>query len=92
MAWCAAAQGQYDLLLKAGHVADSENGISAVRGHAQGIAVEQNIAASRAGGRSMFRRTRHLGLVDMTSIRGQHGPRIYRRNLRPPDGFTFAAA
>ena len=31
VAWCAAAQGQYDLLLKGGHVVDSKNGISAVR-------------------------------------------------------------
>src|ERR1051326_8803337 len=30
MAWCAAAQGQYDLLLKGGHVIDNKNGISAV--------------------------------------------------------------
>jgi len=52
MVCCAAAQDQYDLLLKGGHVIDARNGISAVRdvAIAQGkiAAVEQNIQASRA--------------------------------------------
>ena len=96
MAWCAAAQGQYDLLLKGGHVVDSKNGISALRDVAisQGkiAAVEQNIAASRA------RRTIDVsslyitpGLVDMHVhvFAGSMGREYIGENCVRPDGFTF---
>ena len=96
IAWCAAAQSQYDLLLKGGHVVDSKNGISAVRDVAilQGkiAAVEQNIAASRA------RRTIDVsslyvtpGLVDMHVhvFAGSMGREYIGENCVRPDGFTF---
>src|SRR5438105_1280018 len=96
MAWCAAGQAQYDLLLKGGHVVDGKNGISAVRDVAisQGkiAAVEQNIAASRA------RRTIDVsslyvtpGLVDMHVhvFAGSMGREYIGENCVRPDGFTF---
>src|SRR3954453_22170538 len=96
LAWSAAAQGQYDLLLKGGHVVDGKNGISAVRdvAIAQGkiAAVEQDIAASRA------RRTIDVsslyvtpGLVDMHVhvFAGSMGREYIGENCVRPDGFTF---
>src|SRR5215470_9545845 len=96
MVCCAAAQDQYDLLLKGGHVIDAKNGISAVRdvAIAQGkiAAVEPNIAASRA------RRTIDVsslyvtpGLVDIHVhvFAGSMGREYIGENCVRPDGFTF---
>jgi len=96
MVCCAAAQDQYDLLLKGGHVIDAKNGISAVRdvAIAQGkiAAVEPNIAASRARMTidvSSFYVT--PGLVDMHVhvFAGSMGREYIGENCVRPDGFTF---
>jgi dihydroorotase len=96
LAFCAAAQPQYDLLLKGGHVIDGKNGISAVRDVAisQGkiAAVEQDIAPSRAR-RTIDVSTLYVapGLVDMHVhvFAGSMGREYIGENCVRPDGFTF---
>ena len=93
---CAAAQTQYDLLLKGGHVIDPKNNISAVRDVAisQGkiAAVEANIPASQA------RKTIDVanlyvtpGLVDIHVhvFAGSMQREYLGENAVRPDGFTF---
>src|SRR5262252_5465562 len=96
MVCCAAAQDQYDLLLKGGHVIDPKNGISAVRdvAIAQGkiAAVEANIAASRAA-RTVDVSSLYVtpGLVDMHVhvFAGSMNREYIGENCVRPDGFTF---
>jgi dihydroorotase len=96
LVFCARAQGQYDLLLKGGHVIDPRNGISAVRdvAIAQGkiAAVEQNMAPSRAN-RTIDVSSLYVapGLVDMHVhvFAGSMGREYIGENGVRPDGFTF---
>ena len=93
---CAAAQDQYDLLLKGGHVIDAKNGLSAVRDVAivqeKIAAVEANIAASRAK-RTIDVSSLYVtpGLVDMHVhvFAGSMGREYIGENCVRPDGFTF---
>jgi dihydroorotase len=93
---CAAAQTQYDLVLKGGHVIDPKNNISAVRDVAisQGkiAAVAANIPASQA------RKTIDVtnlyvtpGLVDIHVhvFAGSMQREYLGENAVRPDGFTF---
>lgn len=94
---CAAAQTDYDLLLKGGHVIDGKNGISAVRdvaikdGHIAAVAA--NIDASKAL-RTVDAKGLYVtpGLIDIhahvytgTGERGSYAG----DNSIYPDGFTF---
>src|SRR5215472_1364016 len=92
----AAAQDQYDLLLKGGHVIDAKNGISAVRDVAisQGkiAAVEQNLPPSRAR-QTIDCSSLYVtpGLVDIHVhvFAGSMNREYLGENCVRPDGFTF---
>jgi dihydroorotase len=96
MVSCAFAQGQYDLLLKGGHVIDRRNGVSALRDVAisQGriAAVEQNISPSRAN-RTIDVSSLYVapGLVDMHvhAFAASMAREYIGENCVRPDGFTF---